>query len=106
MPLPVTNIASIYHFQRTGNTEEYSATPDYQNVNVCVSPTGTDIQASFGDVPSYQLFEIFIPDITIQVKNGDKIVTDEGVTYLVDGVPFTPKVQYLQYTRVMARMVV
>ena len=104
--LPITDILSIYQLDRTGNTESYSTTPAYQNVNACISPMNTDIQDSYGGVASYQLFEIFIYDVTIVLTNGDKLVTQSGQTYLLSGVPYVMNNQYLQYIRVMGRQVV
>lgn len=104
--LPITDIASIYQFQRTGNTEGYLLDPTYTNVNICISPSGTDIQTSYGEVASYQLFEIFIYDVTLTITNGDKIVTGNNLAYIVDGVPYVMNNQYLQYIRVLARQVV
>ncbi len=105
--LPITHTASIYQLKRTGNTESYQSTPSYTNVNICVSPTGTDIQNSEGGVPSYQLFEIFLYDITLSLTNGDKIITDgDNQEYLLDGKPYVINNQYLSYIRILARQVV
>ena len=103
---PITDTANIYQLTRTGNTESYPTSPTYTVVKICVSPTGTDIQTSFGDVASYQLFEIFIYDLTLSIKNGDKIVTAAGKSYLVDGESYVINNAYLHYIRVLARMVV
>jgi len=104
--LPITNIVKIYQFERTGNTESYPATPTYEDVNACISPTGTDIQSSYGDVASYQLFEIFLYDVTLTIKNGDKIVDENNTAYLVDGQPYVINNAYMQYIRVLAKLVV
>lgn len=104
--LPITSIAEIYHLTRNGDTESYPVNPDISNVNVCVSPTGTDIQSSYGDVQSYQLFEIFIYDITLTIFNGDKIITQDNQAYIVAGAPFVVNNQYLQYIRVLTRQVI
>ncbi len=103
--LPITDIVKIYQFERNGDTESYGATPAYQNVNACISPTGTDIQPSM-DVPAFQLFEVFIYDVTVQLHNADKIVTDTSVEYILDGKPYVINNNYLQYIRCMARQVV
>lgn len=104
--LPITNVISIYEFQRSGQTESYSPGPIYQNVNTCISPTGTDMPAAYGEGPSYQLFEIFIYDITVIIKQADKIVTESGLAYYVDGMPFVINNQYLSFIRMLARQVV
>lgn len=107
MIFPITDTASIYHFKRTGNNEEYETTPTYTSVNISITPSGTDIQASFGDVASFQIFEAFISDTTVQIKNGDKIVADsDGTEYIVDGMPFKLNNQYLHFVRVLVRQVV
>ena len=104
--LPVTNICDIYQFTRDGDTESYPATPAYQYVNVCISPTGTDVQTSEGGVASYQLFECFIYDTTIEMHHNDKIVTDTNQTYYVAGVPYVMSNQYMQYIRVIVRQII
>ena len=103
--LPITDVVSIYQFQRTGNKESYQTLPTYQNVNACISPTGTDIQPSM-DVAAFQIFEIFLYDVTLQLHNADKIITSNGSTYLVDGQPYVMNNLYAQYIRVLARQVV
>lgn len=103
--LPITHTGSIYQFQRTGNTEGYSPSPIYQNVNMCISPTGTDIQTS-GDVPAFQVFEVYLYDVTLKLTNGDKIVTQDGSEYLINGVPYVINNLFLQYIRVLARQIV
>lgn len=102
---PLTSVVSIYQFQRTGNTEGYSTDPIYTNVSACVTPTGTDIQTS-GDVPAFQVFEIFIYDITLTLSNGDKIVDQDGAAYLIQGVPYVINNRFLQYIRVLGRQIV
>ena len=103
---PITDIVSIYEQQRSGNTESYQTSPTYQNVNACISPTGTDIQTDIGDVPSFQLFEIFLYDITLQIGSGSKIVTANTKEYLVAGKPFVVDNQYLKYIRILGQQVV
>ena len=103
--LTVTDTVSVYQFTRTGSKESYSASPAYQNQDVCISPMGTDIQPS-GDVPAFQLFEIFFYDVTCILHNADKIVTQDGVTYILDGVPYKINNQFLKYIRCMAKQVV
>lgn len=100
----ITDVVSIYHSSRTGNTKNYDVSPAYQFVNACISPTGTDMQTADGGVAAYQLFEIFIQDTTIQIKTGDKIKTPD-TEYLVDGQPYVVNNRYLQYIRVLAREV-
>lgn len=103
--LPITHIISIYQFERTGSSEAYSVSPRYINVNVCISPTGTDIQTS-GEVAAFQVFEVFLYDVTLKLSNGDKLVTQDGSEYLVNGVPYVINNLYLQYIRVLARQIV
>ena len=101
--LPITDIVDIYQFERSGNIEEYSASPIYESINACISPTGTDIQPS-GDVAAFQMFEIFIMDITCVLHNGDKLITTDGIAYILDGQPFVINNQYLQYIRILGRL--
>lgn len=102
---PITHIVEIYQFQRTGSTEGYSDNPIYENINACISPTGTDIQPS-GDVPAFQVFEIFLYDITLVLHNGDKLITQDNSEYRVNGVPYLINNQFLQYIRVLGQQVV
>lgn len=102
---PLTHVVSIYQFKRTDDTEGYSEDPIYTNVDACITPTGTDIQSA-GDVSAFQVFEIFLYDLTLSLTNGDKIVTDEGSEYLVYGVPYVINNQFLQYIRVLGRQIV
>jgi hypothetical protein len=103
--LPITDVVSIYKQIRTGNKEAYAATPAYTNVNSCISPTGTDIQPSEGGIASYQLFEIFIWDTTVQISNGDKLVSG-STNYLVTGSPNTYSNRYVQGIRTLAKVII
>lgn len=103
--MPLTDVVSIYQFQRTGATEQYPDDPTYEGVNACISPTGTDIQGSYGDVASYQLFEVFLYDVTLTLGNADKIVTATGAEYIVDGKPYVINNLYLQYIRCLCKQI-
>ncbi len=104
MQILITDVVSIYHSTRTGSKKGYDSSPTYTNVNATISPTGTDLQPTQGGGAAYQLFEIFIPDITLSISTGDRVVTPSA-TYYVDGVPFTINNRYLQYIRLLAREV-
>ena len=103
---PVTDIVSIYELVRSGDTESYQTIPSYQDINACISPTGTDIQTDIGDVPSFQLFEIFLYDVNLQIGSGSKIVTATSKEYLVAGKPYVVDNQYLKYIRILGQQVV
>lgn len=103
--MPITDVVSIYQFQRTGSQEGYQTTPTYQNVNACITPTGTDIQSEVDGVGAYQLFEIYLYDVTVQVHNDDKILTATGLEYHVNGAAYIVNNQYMQYVRLLARQV-
>ena len=105
MRLPVTDTVSIYQFVRSGDTESYNTTPAYTNINACITPTGTDIVPS-GEAAAFQLFEIFLYDVTLTIHNADKIVNQNGTQYIVDGMPFVINNQYLRYIRLLGRQVV
>ncbi len=105
--MPVTDTVTIYKMKRTGNTEAYDTNPSYQNVDVTISPTGADIQPSDGGVFSYQLFEVFIWDITVEISNGDKIISNDGtITYLVTGSPNLYNNRYVQAIRTLAKVII
>ena len=106
MNLPITNSCVIYQFQRTGDKESYSTAPIYENINVCLSPMGVDIQNGFGDVPSFQQFEAYFMDVTLSINNGDKIHTNDGQDYLVDGIPFVMNNNFTRFIRCLVRQVV
>src|SRR5437870_3138761 len=91
----VTDVVSIYKQKRTGNKEAYDTNAAYINVNACITPTGDHIIPSEGGVESYQLFQIFIWDTTIQLNNGDKIVSG-NMNYLATGAPNTYSNRYVQ----------
>jgi len=102
---PITDLVSIYKQKRTGNTEQYSDVPDYENVNCVISPSGIDILSSEGGVASYSPFQIFIYDITVQINNGDKIVSG-NVSYFVTGSPNLLNNQYIQCWSLLAKQVI
>jgi len=103
--LPITDVCKIYQFQRDGDQEAYQDEPVYEGVNACISPTGTDIQPSL-DVPAFQLFEIYLYDVTLQLHNADKIKTANNLEYIVNGMPYVMNNQFGQYIRVIAKQVV
>jgi hypothetical protein len=102
----ITDTVSIYQLQRTGNTEKYPDAPQYQNVNSCIAPLNTDIQPSM-DVAAFQLFEIFVYDVTLTLHNGDKLVNQQtSVSYILSGEPYVVNNRYLQYIRILGKQVV
>lgn len=105
MIFPLNETVSIYQFKRTGNKESYQDSPTYENVDACVSPTGTDIQSSYGDVASYQLFEVFLYDMTLTLGSADKLVTQSGAEYIIDGKPYVVNGPFLEYIRCLCRQV-
>jgi hypothetical protein len=103
MIFPLNQTVSIYQHKRTGNTESYQDSPTYEGVEALVSPTGTDIQADYGGVASFQLFEIFLYDMSLTLGNADKIVTASGTEYIVDGQPYLIDNPFLKYIRCLAK---
>ena len=106
MEFPITDVLSIYEFTRSGTSETYSATPNYQNVNACITPASTDIQIAYGDIASYQLFNVIIFDTTVGVNNADKLVDENGVEYEVKGEPLVRETDFLSFIKVLAQKVV
>jgi hypothetical protein len=102
----ITDVVNIYEFARTGATEGYGANPTYPNVNVCISPASTDIQIAYGDIASYQLFNIIIYDTTVIMKNADKIITQDGAEYEVKGRPLVMNTPFLSFIKILAQQVV
>lgn len=101
----VTDTCSIYKLIRSGNTESYNSTAGYTNIDMAISPSGQDIQTSDGGVYSYQLFEVFIWDMTVTINNGDKIVSQDGTNYLVTGSPNKYNNRFVQAWRTLAKVV-
>lgn len=99
-----TNLVNIYQFQRTGAKEDYPASPNYNQVNACITPAGTDLIMTYGGEAGFQLYEIFVYDMTIQFKNGDKIVDEAGHKYLVQGVAQVVNNRYMSYTKLAANL--
>lgn len=101
----VTDTASIFQMNRTGDTETYGNSPAYTNINMGITPAGTDIQMTYGGLEGFQIYEIFIYDITLNLTNGDKIVAQSG-TYLIAGIPMVVNNRYMKYIKVVGRKVV
>lgn len=99
----VTNLVSVYHFARTGDTEDYPSIADYSNVNACITPASTDIQLTYGGESAFQLYEVYVYDMTIVFQNGDKIIDDNGAIYFVAGVAEVVNNRYLHYTKLAVR---
>lgn len=98
-----TNVVSVYHFKRTGSTEDYPNTADYTNVNASITPSSTDIQLTYGGESAFQIYEMYVYDMTITFKNGDKIIDDNGAVYFVAGIPEVVNNRYLHYTHLVVR---
>lgn len=103
--MPITDVVTIYKMVRDGDIESYETSPTYTLKNACISPTGQDVQTGEGGVYSYQLFEIFIWDVTVDLRNGDKIVSG-NTEYLVTGTPNTHNTRYMQGIRTLAKVIV
>lgn len=76
----------IFHFERTGDKEEYESTPSFTGVKAQIIPASADLLAVFPGIPSYQLHEIFVYEQG-DIRNGDKLVDQDAVEYIVRGVP-------------------
>lgn len=103
---PITDTCSIYKLIRSGNTESYNTTPAYTNVDATISPANTDIQTSDGGVYSYQLYEVFIWDMTVTINNGDKIVSQDGTRYMITGSPNKYNNRFIQANRTLAKVII
>jgi hypothetical protein len=100
-----TDIVSIYEFTRTGDTESYDTVAKYTGKQAVISPTGTDIQPGYGDVQSFQLFEVFLYDPSLEIANAAKIVNAAGKEFIVDGKPYVVDGPFLHYIRCLCRQV-
>ena len=99
---PVTDTVSIYQLQRTGNTEDYNPTPVYTQKDMLITPLGTDIALSM-DVPGFLMFEGFCYDTSVVFTNGDKIVTQDGTTYILDGEPYKIDTLDMRFIKLLLR---
>lgn len=100
----INALLSIYQLQRSSNTESYGSSPAYTNINASITPDDTRIQVDYGGVPAFQYYKIFLFDITLQVRNGDKLVDTNGIEYIVDGMPFNANNQYLQFIKIAGKV--
>lgn len=99
---PITDTVSIYRLLRTGNTEAYNTSPAYTNQDMTITPLGTDIALSM-DVPGFLLFEAFCFDTTVQFTNGDKIITQDGTIYILDGQPYRIDTVDMRFIKLLLR---
>lgn len=102
---PITDLLMIYKQTRTGDALQYGSVPDYSNVNATISPTNMEIQTGEGGVSSFQLFEVFIWDITVQINNGDKLVSG-NTEYYVSGSPNLYSNRFVQAIRTLAKQII
>lgn len=102
--LLITDTADLFRLTRTGDKEQYGATPVRTGLKCQIMPASADILAVFPGEPSYQLYEIFTYDMDL-IKNGDKLKS--GATeYIIRGVPRTVKTSELKYQQVVGEKVV
>jgi ketol-acid reductoisomerase len=100
----VTDTVSVYRLTRTGNKEGYGGSPVLTGLACQIIPASTEVLAIYGGNPSYALFEVcFDADVTI--RSGDKLVSEEGVEYIVRDVPMPIKTPYLAFTKAVAEVV-
>lgn len=99
-----TNRINVYQFARTGTKADYPATPNYTDVNAAIMPAGTDILTTYGGEAGFQLYEIFVYDMTIDFKTGDKLVDNTGQTYFVAGVQEKVNNRITHYIKLAAKV--
>ena len=95
--VPITHTISVYHLVRTGDKEDYEATPSITGLPVSIFPAGSDIVALYPGEFSYQLYSLFVfPQKDI--RNGDKLVAGSE-SWIVKGAPQqfnSPQVKFQQ----------
>lgn len=87
----ITDTISIYGFKlvNTGSTPKTrDEQPLYTNVSCSIQPAGTDIFTLFPEnIEAARAYVIYIPDTSIKIKNGYKLIDQLGNSYIVRGVP-------------------
>lgn len=101
----ITHSVDVYRLTRSGNNEEYPSTPEYQKVECGIFPASTDILATFPGESSFQLYEIYIQETGVALKNGDKLKAGTN-DWIVRGVPQIYDLNMMYYTRVVGEKVV
>src|SRR5947209_7016350 len=101
---PITNTLQVFQLQRNGTTESYPSTPTYTNVNACVMPTDYRIAAGFGGNPAWQIFKITLFDTTLDLHNGDKLIDENEVEYIIDGLPTVISYRQIQVIRLQTKV--
>lgn len=101
MNIPTTHKFNAYRFLKSGSTEEYNATPTYQNIDCLVVPASTDIIMTYQGVPGFQLYEITTQE-NVELKNGDKLVSGSE-EYIVKDVAQRVENVYMFYVHVVGQ---
>lgn len=101
----ITDSVDIYRLEKTGNTKAYGVAAVYTRVECGIFPAGTDILAVYPSIDAFQLHEVFIHE-DVDLKNGDKLITQGNKEYIVQGVPQKFDTRYLFFTRVVGQLVV
>lgn len=103
MEFPITDILSIYEYARSAGAEAYQNSASYQNINACITPLNTELQAAFGGIYAFQMFNVIIFDTTVTIKNADKLVNQNGLNFFVEGLSVLIDTPFLSYIKVLAK---
>jgi hypothetical protein len=96
-------VLSIYQQTRTGGKEGYPVSPNYQNINVCLTPMKTELQLAYGAGQQFMMYNCVVYDTTITLSNDDKLVDQDGLIYYVEGMPVTVNNPLLSFTKVIVK---
>ena len=102
--LHINRTCELFHFLKTGDKEEYDATPYQTAVKFQIIPAGSDILATFPGVPAYSLHEMFCFDM-VEVLNGDKVIDEDGSEYIIRGEPQRVNTSYLTFQQFVGEKV-
>lgn len=101
--LLINDTVDIYRLNRTGDKESYDVTPVLSSIKAQVIPASSEILAVFPGQPSYQLYEIFIYEMT-PIENGDKLIGALG-EFIVRGEAQIVNTSVLKFQQLVGEMV-
>ena len=100
----ITHTLDVYRLIRSGNNEQYDATPVYTAIECGIFPASSDVLAVYPGESSFALFEIYIYE-NITLKNGDKLKVGTN-EWIIRGVPQVYDTNQLFYVRAIGEQVV
>jgi hypothetical protein len=100
----ITDTVSVYRLARTGDNEDYGATPVLTGLDCGIFPAGTEILAVYPGQSSYALHDIYVYEVC-DLKNGDKLKSGSK-EYIIRGVPQVVNNRHMYYQRLVGELLV